>query len=145
MNCPYCGNKNLRVTNKRNTPEGIRRRRECLNCKRRFTTYEKPVEEELWIIKKDKSRERFKREKLEKGIKKAFEKRPIPADEINKMINSIEEQIRKRGDKEIKSSNIGEIVIKKIKKLDNIAYLRFASIYRDFQNIKDFKKELRSL
>jgi transcriptional repressor NrdR len=145
MNCPYCGSKNLRVTNKRDSPEGIRRRRECIKCKKRFTTYEKPVKEELCIIKKDKRREKFNREKLEEGIKKAFEKRPISKEKVEKMINLIEEQIRRRGSREIESSKIGELVMKKIKKLDNVAYIRFASVYRDFQDIKDFKKELRGM
>jgi len=145
MNCPYCGSKNLKVTDKRNSSEVIRRRRECLNCRKRFTTYEKPVKEELWVIKKDNTREKFSREKLEEGIKKAFEKRPVSKEKIDKMINEIEEQIRKKGNKEVKSSKIGELVMKKIKKLDNVAYIRFASVYRDFQDVKDFRKELKGL
>ena len=145
MKCPYCSNKSLKVTNKRESPEGIRRRRECLKCKKRFTTYEKISEDDFYIIKKDKRREKFSREKLEKGIDKAFEKRPVSKEKIDKMINEIEEQLRRRGKREIKSSIIGELIIKKIKKLDNVAYIRFASVYRDFQDVKDFKRELKEL
>ncbi len=133
------------MTDKRESPEGIRRRRECLKCGKRFTTYEKAVKEDLFVIKKDGRRERFEREKLERGIDKAFEKRPVAKEKIDKMINEIEEQIRKRGKKEIKTTEIGEIVMKKIKKIDNVAYIRFASVYRDFQDVNDFKKELREL
>jgi transcriptional repressor NrdR len=145
MDCPYCRSKNLKVTNKRNCPEGIRRRRECLDCKKRFTTYEKPVKEESWVIKKDNTREKFDREKLKKGVEKAFEKRPVPKEKIDKMINEIEEQLEKKGKKEIHSSVIGEMVMKKIKKLDNVAYIRFASVYRNFQDVKDFKREIKDL
>ncbi len=144
MDCPYCSNK-TRVIDKRKSPVGIRRRRECRRCKKRFTTYERIGSGELYVIKKDSRREKFDREKLEAGIGRAFEKRPISKEKIDKMINEIEEQLMKRGRKEVKSSAIGELVMKKIKKLDNIAYIRFASVYRDFQDIKDFKKELREL
>jgi len=145
MECPYCSNKALKVTDKRESPNGIRRRRECLKCKKRFTTYEKIIQHDFYIIKKDKNREKFSREKLEKGIEKAFEKRPVQKEKIEKMINEVEETLRKRGKKEIKSSIIGEIIMKKIKKLDNVAYIRFASVYRNFQDVKDFKKELKEL
>lgn len=145
MNCPYCFHKELKVTDKRESPEGIRRRRECLRCGKRFTTYEKAVQEDLFVIKKDGRRERFEREKLERGVDKAFEKRPVAKEKIDKMINEIEEQIRKKGKREIKTTEIGEIVMKKIKKLDNVAYIRFASVYRDFQDIKDFKQEIKNL
>ncbi len=144
MDCPYCG-ENTKVTDRRKSPEGIRRRRECLKCKKRFTTYEKPAQAEIYIIKKDGRREKFSREKLESGVQRAFEKRPVPKEKIDKMIKEIEEQLMKRGKKEIKSSIIGELVMKKMKKLDNVAYIRFASVYRDFQDISDFKKELRGL
>lgn len=145
MKCPYCSNTTLRVTDKRPSSDGIRRRRECLKCKKRFTTHEKIDSLEFYVIKKDNKREKFEREKLERGINKAFEKRPVSKEAIDKMINEIEEQLRKKGKKEIKSSIIGELVMKKIKKLDNVAYIRFASVYRDFQDIKDFKKEISEL
>ena len=144
MECPYCTGAS-KVTDKRKSPGGIRRRRECLKCKKRFTTYEKIGRGGFFVIKKDGRREKFSREKLETGIGRAFEKRPISKEKIEKMINEIEEQLRKKGKKEIKSRPIGELVMKKIKKLDNVAYIRFASVYRDFQDIKDFKKELRGL
>jgi len=145
MICPYCLNTTLRVTDKRNSPEGIRRRRECLKCKKRFTTYEKIAKNEFYVIKKNGRREKFDIEKIERGVNKAFEKRPISKEKVNEMINEIEEQVRKKGKREIKSSTIGEIVMKKIKKLDDIAYIRFASVYRNFQDIGDFKKEIRGL
>ena len=143
MDCPFCSSTESKVTDKRSSPEGIRRRRECLKCQRRYTTYER-VSDGLYVIKKDGRREKFSREKLEKGIEKAFEKRPIKKDIIDKMVNEIEEQLRRKG-KEVKSTVIGELVMKKIKKVDNVAYIRFASVYRDFQDIKDFKKELKEL
>ena len=145
IHCPYCSDTKSKVTDKRKSPGGIRRRRECLNCKKRFTTYEVIAKNDLYIIKKDERREKFSREKLEQGIEKAFEKRPVPKEKIERMINEIEEHLLKKGKKEIKSSVIGELIMKKIKKLDNIAYIRFASVYRDFQDVKDFKKELRGL
>lgn len=144
MECPYCSTK-TKVTDKRDSHKGIRRRRECLKCKKRFTTHEKIIQHDFYIIKKDKSREKFDREKLEKGIEKAFEKRPVSKEKIERMINEIEEQLRKRRKKEIKSSVIGEMIMKKIKKLDNVAYIRFASVYRNFQDINDFRKELKEL
>ena len=143
MECPYCSNKGTRVTNKRESPHGVRRRRECLKCGKRFTTYERIEEGDIFVMKKDGRREKFDIRKFSNGIERAFEKRPVGKEKIDKMINEIEEQIRKRGKREIKSSAIGEMVMKKIKKLDNVAYIRFASVYRDFQDIKDFKKELK--
>jgi len=145
MYCPYCSHKESKVTDKRESPEGIRRRRECLKCGKRFTTYEKASIEDIYVIKKDNRREKFSREKLESGINRAFEKRPVEKNKIDKMINEIEEQIRKRGKKEIKTSEIGELVMKKIKKVDNVAYIRFASVCRDFQDINDFKREIKEL
>jgi transcriptional repressor NrdR len=145
MKCPYCSNESFKVTNKRDSPEGIRRRRECLKCKKRFTTYERIEKSEIYIIKKDGRRESFKREKIETGLNKALEKRPVSKEIIEKIVNDIEEQIRKTGKKEIKSSLIGEMIIKKLKKIDHIAYIRFASVYRDFKDIKDFKEELKEL
>ena len=145
MNCPHCSHTNFKVTDKRSSPNGVRRRRECLKCKKRFTTYEKIEIGEAYVIKKDERREKFQHEKLEKGIERAFEKRPISQEKIQKMINEVEEQIRKKGKKGIKSSLIGDLVSKKIKKLDKVAYIRFASVYRDFQDVKEFKKELKEL
>lgn len=145
MECPFCANTTSKVTDKRSSPEGIRRRRECLRCKKRYTTYENVSKDSFYVVKKDGKREPFSREKLEAGIERAFEKRPVAKEKIKKMINGIEEAIRKKGKKEIKSHTIGELVMRKIKKLDNVAYIRFASVYRDFQDAKDFKKEIKNL
>lgn len=144
MQCPYCNSLENKVTNKRLSPQGIRRRRECLDCKKRFTTYEKIEISDLYVIKKDSRREKFSREKLEIGIEKAFEKRPISKEIISKMISEIEESLRKRG-KEVKSSFIGELVMKKLEKIDKVAYVRFASVYKQFRDISDFKKEIKGL
>ncbi len=145
MYCSYCAHKKSKVTNKRESPDGIRRRRECLKCGKRFTTYETISKEDIYIIKKDGRREKFDKQKLEGGVHRAFEKRPISKEKIDKMISEIEEQIRKKGKKETKTSEIGEMVMKKMKKLDNVAYIRFASVYRDFQDINDFKQEIKKL
>jgi transcriptional repressor NrdR len=145
MECPYCGNKKSKVTNKRESKDSIRRRRECLKCGKRFTTYETISKEDVYVIKKDGRREKFDKEKLERGIMRAFEKRPVSKDKIDLMINEIEEKVRKKGKKEIKTSEIGELAMKKIRKLDNVAYIRFASVYRDFQDINDFKQEIKKL
>ena len=145
MRCPYCSGFSSKVTDKRESNEGIRRRRECLGCGKRFTTYEQIKKGDLFVIKKDGGREEFDKNKLERGIHKAFEKRPVSKEKIDEMINQIEEQLRKKGEKEIKSSVIGELIMKKIKKLDNVAYIRFASVYRDFQDINDFKSALKGI
>ncbi len=135
----------MRVTDKRASPQGIRRRRECLKCKKRFTTHELADSKDFYVIKKDNSREKFSREKLDRGVQRAFEKRPISKEEIERMINEVEEYLRRKGKKEVKSSTIGEIIMKKLKKIDNVAYIRFASVYRNFQDVEDFKKELKEL
>jgi len=147
MNCPYCAHTKSRVTNKRSSPSGIRRRRECLNpkCKKRFTTYEVVEKSDLYVIKKDGRREKFEIKKLEAGIEKAFEKRPVSQQEIQKMINEVEETLRKRGKKEVKSSFIGDLVSRKIIKLDKVAYIRFSSVYRDFEDVKDFKEVIKKV
>ena len=146
MECPYCAYTSSKVTDKRKSPDGIRRRRECLNpkCKKRFTTYEKIELSHLYVIKKDGRREKFDIEKLKRGVERAFEKRPVSQENIKKMLNEVEEQIRKKG-KEIKSSVIGDLLMKKIAKLDKVAYVRFASVYKDFKDVKDFRRELNEL
>ena len=147
MLCLFCNNKDTEVIETRVSENGsvIRRRRQCLKCKKRFTTYEKIGKGDLYVIKKDKRRERFSREKLEMGVNRAFEKRPVKKEDIEKMVNEVEEQLMRRGKKEVSSSAIGELVMKKIKRLDNVAYIRFASVYRNFKDIHDFKKELKGL
>ena len=138
MKCIFCGSE-THVTDKRESPDGTRRRRECLKCKKRFTTYEKAEKKEFAVVKKDGRREAFSREKLRNGIIKACEKRPVTVDKIEKIINEIEENLRKKG-KEIKTEVIGKMVMDKLKKLDKVAYIRFASVYMDFKSAKDFKK-----
>lgn len=135
---------NTRVTDKRDSPEGARRRRECLKCKKRFTTYEKPDKKDIIIVKKDGRREKFSSEKLKNGLMRACEKRPISVEKIDKILNEIEEKLRSKG-KEVKSENIGKMVMNKLKKLDKVAYIRFASVYKDFKDVKDFKKVMKEV
>jgi len=116
-----------------------------LSCKKRFTTYEKICQEELFVIKKDGTRQKFDREKLLRGINRAFEKRPVSQEKIESLVDEIESSLRKKGIKEIKTSVVGEMAIKKIKKVDNVAYIRFASVYRDFKDVEDFKEELQEI
>ncbi len=144
MQCPYCSHPETKVTDKRDIESLTRRRRECLKCGKRFSTREGVEWSELKVIKKDGSREQFDREKIKSGVMKACEKRPIGDEQIDTMIGKIEEKIRKRG-KEVKTSVIGELVSSELKKLDKVAYIRFASVYRDFRDISDFKKEIKGL
>ena len=145
MLCPYCNNPESKVTDKRDSEGVTRRRRECLKCAERFTTYER-VELELNVIKKDGRREKFNRDKINSGIHKAFEKRPQTSEEIDDVVNQIETKIfRSAKDKEITTAKIGQIVMDKLKKADKIAYIRFASVYREFADIEDFKEELKNL
>jgi transcriptional repressor NrdR len=143
MICPYCSHLESRVTNKRNVEKVVRRRRECLDCKRRFTTYERP-EIGLVVIKKDGRRENFDREKLKLGMIKACEKRSISREQIEKSADKIEEMLRRKGG-EVRSKLIGEIVMKALKKIDKVAYIRFASVYKEFKDISDFKSELKEI
>ncbi len=142
MRCIFCGSE-THVTDKRESPEGTRRRRECLKCKKRFTTYEKPEKKDILIVKKDGRREAFNREKIKNGMMKACEKRPIPIDKIEKIIEEIEEKLRKN--KEVKSEVIGKLIMQKLKKLDDVAYIRFASVYMNFNDIKDFKRAVKEV
>lgn len=144
MKCPYCSSTKTKVTDKRDSEEGItRRRRECLKCKRRFTTYERP-EIETIVVKKDKRREAYNRDKLTIGLVKACEKRPISHEKIEKIVNEIEEKLRRKG-KEVKSEVIGKLVMQSLKKLDKVAYIRFASVYSNFQDLADFKNIFKDI
>lgn len=145
MLCPFCSDTKSKVTDKRLSSEGIRRRRECLKCGKRFTTYERVAESDIYVIKKDKSRQRFDREKIQRGLDRAFEKRPVSKDKIGKLAQEIEEQIRKKGKREIKTATIGEMIMRKIKKLDKVAYIRFAAVYRDFKDVEDFKEVIKEV
>ena len=143
MKCIFC-NSDTKVTDKRESPDGTRRRRECLRCKKRFTTYEKPENKDVVIVKKDGRREKFSKEKLKNGLMKACEKRSVSIEKIDKIVNEIEEKLRSKG-KEVKSENIGKMVMNKLKRLDKVAYIRFASVYKDFKDIKDFKKVIKEV
>lgn len=143
MICPYCGHQDTKVTNKRDVEKLTRRRRECLECKRRFTTYERP-EIEIVVIKKDGTRQNYDREKVKFGITKACEKRPVSREDVEKAVDKIEECLRKRGN-EVSSKLIGECVMKALKKLDKVAYIRFASVYHEFKDVNDFKKEIKEV
>lgn len=147
MICPFCAHEFTRVVDKREGPGGkaIRRRRECQRCGRRFTTFERIETLDLLVVKKDSKREIFDRAKLRSGIIKSCEKRPVSAEDIEKIIDEVEAQLRKKGVKEVSSKQIGELVIKKLKKLDEVAYIRFSSVYREFTDLGDFKKELSRL
>ena len=147
MKCPYCGHLNDKVIDSRLSPEGdkIRRRRECLKCEKRFTTYERTEEIPVKVIKKDRSREDFDRVKLMSGISRACEKRPVSTEQIEGIVSEVEKYINKNGLKEIQSDVIGEIVINKLQKIDEVAYVRFASVYRQFKDINQFLEEMQSL
>lgn len=147
MICPFCGHELTRVVDKREGDSGktTRRRRECQKCARRFTTFERVETLDLLVIKKEGKREPFDRTKLRTGIIKACEKRPVTAQEIEKIIDAIEAELRKNRVSEISSKKLGDMVIKKLKKLDQVAYIRFASVYRQFADISDFEKELSRL
>jgi len=145
MNCPYCGKQETKVTDKRDSEGLTRRRRECLKCGERFTTYER-VELELHVIKKDGRRETFNRPKLKAGIEKAFQKRPFTSEQIEQILNQIETKVlRTAKDKQITTQKIGEIIMDKLKRTDKVAYIRFASVYREFTDLNDFQRELKSL
>lgn len=147
MKCPYCNYEEDKVIDSRPTDEGIaiRRRRECLKCTRRFTTYEKIETIPIMVIKKDKSRQPFNREKLLNGLMRACEKRPISVVQLEHIVNEIENHIYNSTQKEITSQEIGEIVMLKLKNLDEVAYVRFASVYRQFTDLDSFAQELRKI
>ena len=146
MQCPYCQSGKIRVVDKREIDEkSIRRRRECLKCKKRFTTYERIETHPLIVIKRDGRRETFDRGKLLKGITLACGKRPVSQEEIEKTVDEIEAELRNMDSTEIKSRAIGELAMEKLKALDEVAYIRFASVYRQFRGLQHFEKELKEL
>ena len=145
MRCPYCTAEETKVTDKRDSGSVARRRRECLKCEKRFTTYER-VELDLNVIKKDGRREKFNRDKLFEGISKNLEKRPFSTEQIEQIVDDVAARVyRIAKDKDIKSTRIGEMVMDKLKKIDKVAYIRFAAVYRDFADIDEFKDELQKL
>ncbi|MBS3101189.1 transcriptional regulator NrdR [Candidatus Woesearchaeota archaeon] len=147
MKCPYCNYEETQVIDTRETEnlEATRRRRECLKCNKRFTTYERVEEADIVVVKKDGKRERFERKKLMGGILKACEKRNIPLEKIEKLVDDVESDLRKRDSVEVESKVIGEIAMKKLKALDKVAYIRFASVYREFEDLERFGEELEKL
>ena len=145
MKCPHCGYEDSKVTDSRTADDTVRRRRQCLDCGFRFTTYERVETGHPVIIKKDHRREPFDREKLATGIRKACEKRPLPTGKIEKLVDEIEMELLQLGRTEVPSSAVGEIVMDRLKELDHIAYIRFASVYREFADITSLKKEVDTL
>ena len=144
MRCPFC-KAETQVTDKRDSESETRRRRECLKCKKRFTTYERFEVRDLRVIKKDGRRESFDPEKVKRGLIKACEKRPVSLEKIEQSVRDIENKLKNSNKKEIKSQIIGEMIMKELKKLDKVAYIRFASVYRDFKDVSDFKREIKDL
>ena len=147
MKCPYCNYYDTSVIDSRDSEDlgSIRRRRECMKCEKRFTTYERVDMVDMIVMKKDGRREQFDKKKLMTGMLKATEKRPVTMDQIEKAVDEIERELRKRDSIEIPSKVMGEFVMDKLKKLDEVAYIRFASVYRSFDNLETFEKEVKSL
>jgi len=147
MKCPFCGYKEDKVVDSRSTAEesAVRRRRECLKCGKRFTTYEYVEEISLMVIKSDGRREPFDRKKILSGIVKACEKRPISIEKMEEVLTQVERAIQKKSDREVSSARIGELVMEKLKILDDVAYVRFASVYRQFKDVSQFMQELKDM
>src|SRR5918912_266643 len=147
MKCPFCGHLHDKVVDSRESKEGdaIRRRRQCLECQRRFTSYERIDEIPYMVVKKDGRREPFDREKVLAGVMKACEKRPIPMAKIESLVNSIEKYVQESRERERSTDKVGEMIMRRLKELDKVAYVRFASVYLDFKDVSEFMSELRSL
>ncbi|MDP2916664.1 MAG: transcriptional regulator NrdR [Dehalococcoidia bacterium] len=145
MNCPYCNYNDSKVIDSRDVNDGVRRRRQCLSCNARFTTYERIQPASLFVIKKDQRREEFNRVKLLGGVRKACEKRPLPTGAVEKLIDDIEAELYRSGKSEVPSTVIGDMVMAKLKNLDYIAYIRFASVYREFADITALKDAVDTL
>ena len=147
MKCPYCSHLGDKVVDSRESKEGevIRRRRECLECGRRFTSYERIDEIPYMVVKKDGSRERFERQKLVAGMLKACEKRPVSVSALEKVADRVEATLQERPEKEIATAEVGQFVMAALKRLDEVAYVRFASVYRNFRDISEFRKQLEEL
>ena len=147
MNCPFCGHQQDRVVDSRESREGdvVRRRRQCLKCERRFTTYERIDEVPYMVVKKDGRREKFDRQKVLTGLLKACEKRPVPMARLAEIVDEVESSLAESAEREIATTNIGELLMERLRALDKIAYVRFASVYRDFQDIEAFLLELKHL
>jgi len=146
MNCPYCGHPDDKVVDSRTIRDGtsIRRRRECLGCERRFTTYEY-VEITLYVSKEDGRREPFNRDKLRRGVELALTKRPVPVEAIDKLVAEVEDECLRLGEQEIPAKRIGRMVMARLRRLDQVAYIRFASVYRRFKDVGEFRRELEKM
>ena len=142
MDCPYCGHNDSKVIDSRDVNDGIRRRRQCLSCSSRFTTYERLQPASLFVIKKDERREEFNKNKLLTGIRKACEKRPLPTGTVDKLADDIEAELYQLSKTEIPTTVIGDMVMERLKNLDHVAYIRFASVYREFTDITALKQEV---
>ena len=147
MRCPFCANIDDKVIDSREgrTGDTIRRRRECLKCSRRFTTYERIDEIPYMVIKKDGRRERFERQKILQGLLKACEKRPVPTPKLEAIVDEIEGVVQEATERELTTTEIGELIMRGLKKLDKVAYVRFASVYMDFKDVQEFMSELKNL
>ena len=145
MRCPYCGNTDSKVIDSRDAGDGIRRRRECRECQRRFTTYEYVQMRTMMVVKRDGRREEFQREKLFSSLTKACAKRPLPVGSIDKVVDEIEGQLVESGRAEITSRAVGELVMERLGDLDRVAWIRFASVYRDFRDIESFREAIDAL
>ena len=147
MTCPFCGHREDRVIDSRESKEGdvIRRRRECLKCERRFTTYERSDEVPYMVVKRDGRREKFDRQKVLEGLLKACEKRPVPMAKLAEVVDEVEMALSDSPDRELSTTAVGELLMERLRTLDKIAYVRFASVYRDFQDIEAFLAELKDL
>ena len=145
MKCPFCGAEDTKVIDSRPTEDSIRRRRKCESCGRRFTTYEKVETIPMMVVKKSHIREPYDRAKLEGGIVRACHKRPIPVEEITAAVDEIENRIMAREEREISSTEIGEMVMERLRRLDDVAYVRFASVYREFKDVDTFVREIEKL
>ena len=144
--CPFCNAEDTKVIDsRRNEDFSIRRRRECLNCKKRFTTYEKIETSPILVVKKDTTRQPFDKEKIKRGILNSCIKRPIPLKVIDKIVDEVEKEVLLKDSSEIQSIEIGEIVLKKLKKIDDVAYIRFASVYREFKEVENFNTEVAKI
>jgi len=147
MVCPRCGSNRIKVLDSRDAEGGhaVRRRRECEGCGHRYTTYERLERPKLIVVKKDHTREPYRREKVAHGIWRALEKRPISQEKVDQVLDELEERLVSRGEKEVPSREIGELVMAELKNLDEVAYIRFASVYRSFKDVESFKQELNKL
>jgi transcriptional repressor NrdR len=147
MKCPFCGFENDKVVDSRESKEGesIRRRRECLKCEKRFTTYERIDEIPYMVVKKDGRREKFERQKVLAGVLRACEKRPISMGKMEQIVNEVEQYVVDSPERERTASEIGELIMERLKVIDKVAYIRFASVYRDFKDVEEFRSELERL